>query len=260
MLRRVLKNIVVDGETLRPEIWHDAYPNGRMAVVAFDQYGEEYGRWSVNVPEIELGTHEFIVSNDLGEAFEGALGQLPEVAATGKIVDYGFVRGRPVMKVAPLELEEWLSLTSTPSQPGPEMEQALLLYRRYLGTEENQPGVFDPRKYYVTWRVEHHPHGLTRAEVEALGPGISAGHGLFTQSVILPPDGSYSLHIMSYDGRAEDGRQYEPSEWFKLWAMLTMQLSRHTSLPVAKRSVLLKTAALIRQVIFGQPPAEVGEG
>jgi len=82
---------------------------------------------------------------------------------------------------------------------------------------------FDPSKYYSTWQIEHHPEGLTREEVEALGEDRGASHDMIFFSMIHTADGGLSTLI---DSRHHTGRELDPSEYFKAWTLLTALVRR----------------------------------
>lgn len=80
----------------------------------------------------------------------------------------------------------------------------------------------DHRKYYVTWKIESHPEGLTKEEVEALGDRHAA-HDSVIFSMIHTPDGGLSTLVSS---RHHTGRELDAHEYFKAWTLFTELVRR----------------------------------
>lgn len=75
----------------------------------------------------------------------------------------------------------------------------------------------DPSKYYVTWKMEVHPEGLTREEVEAMEDRYAA-HDAVIFSMLHAPDGGLSTLVTS---KHHTGRELTAQEYFKAWTLFT---------------------------------------
>ena len=75
------------------------YRNGRLAVQLWSN--GPYATLSVNVPEIDISIdkQEFIVNHDVRDELWKAGVEQGIFEDTGRRVDYGWVRGRPVLRL-----------------------------------------------------------------------------------------------------------------------------------------------------------------
>lgn len=87
-------------------------------------------------------------------------------------------------------------------------------------------------RYHITYRVDAHPEGLTREEVEAKGD-IGACTAVLIASLIYPPDGSFGCMFVSEDGRTEE--DLAAGEIWKIWSLLAAHLAEREDLADAKR-------------------------
>lgn len=100
-------------ETLR--ICHARYGNNdRLAILLLDRDGARYATVSINVyldasraPSAaeadycyDLAADEFVLNHDLSPSLVAALERTSLFLDTGKRVDYGYVTGQPIWKVA----------------------------------------------------------------------------------------------------------------------------------------------------------------
>jgi hypothetical protein len=72
----------------------------------------------------------------------------------------------------------------------------------------------DTDRYYITYRIEHHPEGLTREQVMELSKDgeLGATHDLAFFSMMHTEDGGLSVLEV---GRSHDGTELQPLEIFK---------------------------------------------
>jgi len=68
---------------------------------------------------------------------------------------------------------------------------------------------------------------------DAEAPNTGLTDALFVASILYPPDGSYSLHFWSADGR--DACELSDHEIFKMWAVLANRLGRSRTLDPWRR-------------------------
>ncbi len=73
----------------------------KVAVVLRESNGQPYAHCSVNT-EDEMGHGEFVVHHDIDDKLLKALKYSLLFRDTGRTVDYGFVKGRPVLEVVGL--------------------------------------------------------------------------------------------------------------------------------------------------------------
>jgi hypothetical protein len=91
----------------------------------------------------------------------------------------------------------------------------------------------DPKKYPLTYDVRQEEPPLTPDEVQHLSRG--AADAVVILSMIYPPDGSFSLSVVSLDGRT--GEEVTDNELWKVWTMLSYQLARSKTLAEPKREL-----------------------
>lgn len=84
---------------------------------------------------------------------------------------------------------------------------------------------FDPSKYFVTYSIDYEKEGLQAAEIPR---GKGGTHAIFMASIMYPAGGSLSVLFDSVDGRT--GAEPDDIEWFKIWSMLGIRLSRSSTL------------------------------
>jgi hypothetical protein len=82
------------------EIQISTYPNGNTAVSIHSNDSGPYAKLSINAVD-DLPRGEFVVSHDVSDQMIEELHLLFD--RTGKVADYGMVKGRPIWRV-PLKL------------------------------------------------------------------------------------------------------------------------------------------------------------
>lgn len=82
------------------------------------------------------------------------------------------------------------------------------------------------KNYFLTYKLERHIDGLTREEVPADMGACDAGVFL---SMIYPEDGSFSMAVVSMDGRT--GEPVSDNELFKVWTLIAHRLAESSELP-----------------------------
>jgi len=87
-----------------------------------------------------------------------------------------------------------------------------------------------PYSYRLLWKLEPRPEGVTPEQVPT---GFGASDAAFLLSCLYPPDGSFSVLVMSMDGRT--GAPLDDDELFKVWSMLAKRLSVSTTLSASKK-------------------------
>jgi hypothetical protein len=88
------------------------------------------------------------------------------------------------------------------------------------------------RRYPLTYEVRAEDPPLTPAEIE---PGRGACDAAILLSLVYPDDGSFSLLIVSMDGRTGD--HVSDAELFKCWTLVAKRLAESTTLHASKREL-----------------------
>jgi hypothetical protein len=111
-------------------------------------------------------------------------------------------------------------------------------------------------KYRLTYRLTHHPEGLTKEEVltmRAADEDMGACDACILISIIYGEDGSSSTAIVDGDGRT-DG-PLSDTEVFRAWGMLANRLSESTTLaPMARKLAEETWLTMKRAVLAGRRP------
>lgn len=97
--------------------------------------------------------------------------------------------------------------------------------------------------YKLTYdaRVEDPP--VTREQIEKVGRG--GCDAVVILSMLYPDDGSFSLAVVSLDGRT--GEQIEDKELFKAWWLLASRLGESETLDPVRRMLAKTSFELIRE-------------
>lgn len=94
-------------------------------------------------------------------------------------------------------------------------------------------------KYNITYNVESGQ--WTKQEVrDKIGTNEHAGacSELGLLSVVLPPDGSYSLLPIGYTA---EGKEWDGLRWFKVWTLLASKLAEDKTLSLERRVLAAST-------------------
>jgi hypothetical protein len=75
-----------------------AYSNGRIAVTLKDEDGMPYGTLSVNIPEVDVREGEFVLSHNCNRILSDLMAS-GLFADTGYRVNYGLVKGQPILRL-----------------------------------------------------------------------------------------------------------------------------------------------------------------
>lgn len=81
----------------------------------------------------------------------------------------------------------------------------------------------DTSRYYVTYRVDHHPKGLTREQVEAIKPDVSGCHDVMIMASMHTADGGQGSIVL---GSRYDGAELTPIDEWKFWTLLTARCAQ----------------------------------
>ncbi len=104
----------------------------------------------------------------------------------------------------------------------------------------------DTTKYYQTYRIDHHPEGLTREEVAERGD-VGATHDVLLFSMMHQPDGGLSTLVVT---RRHGGDPLTPEEEFKAWTLLAHRLTQ--ILPKGgRRDLCVATFEAVRAAVLG---------
>lgn len=95
-----------------------------------------------------------------------------------------------------------------------------------MGRAVNEP------RYPLTYELRSEDPPLTRAEIE---PERGACDAAILLSLIYPEDGSFSMALVSMDGRTGD--ELPDAELFKCWSMLAKHLAESRTLSHEKREL-----------------------
>jgi hypothetical protein len=114
----------------------------------------------------------------------------------------------------------------------------------------------DRKKYYITYRVEHHPEGLTKEEVEAQADGfLGACHNLVGFSIIGTPGDGGPMSVLPFGKRGEDGEPLSAAQQWTLWLMWATRLSKEEGLDPFKREACAAIVDAARRAMGITPPA-----
>lgn len=78
----------------------------------------------------------------------------------------------------------------------------------------------DEKQYYVIWKMEPHPEGITEAE---LPEGFGASQKGIYISCAEHETGEYSQRFFAFN---KEGKEMSPRNLFKAWLMFGQQLAR----------------------------------
>ena len=104
-----------------------------------------------------------------------------------------------------------------------------------------------PYQYHLLYQLEPKPEGFTKAEVPS---GFGATDAMILLSCLYPPDGSFSLQIMSLDGRTR--APVSDMELFKVWSMMAKRLSASETLEGSRKEFARQVFAQMVQAITGR--------
>jgi hypothetical protein len=93
-------------------------------------------------------------------------------------------------------------------------------------------------RYYITYEVHHHPEGLTKQQVMAMGPNVGGTHKFLLWSIMDTPEGGSSQMAVAVDGTKPDAPMLTDEEIFKQWTIMAKNLSER--LPAGSRKDLTK--------------------
>lgn len=116
---------------------------------------------------------------------------------------------------------------------------------RYTG-RMSKPDERPPYRYRLSWTLEPHPDGITKAEL--LAAKRSGCDAVILCSMIYPEDGSFSLALFSADGRT--GGEVSDDEKFKVWTMMAQQLAESPELGPGKRAFAAGVFESFRQILL----------
>lgn len=113
----------------------------------------------------------------------------------------------------------------------------------------------DRKKYYITYRVEHHPEGVTKKEVEAKADGyLGACHNIVGFSIIGTPGDAEPLSVLPFSKRGEDGEELSGEQQWILWLMWASSLAKDEDLPEFKREACAAILDATRRAMGITPP------
>lgn len=87
-------------------------------------------------------------------------------------------------------------------------------------------------EYKIKFDISTEVGSFSKDEIKASKSGGT--DALIVFSLLYPEDGSFSMFHFSFDGRNK-GEEVSHKELFKIWAMLTSQLSKSESLSKEKK-------------------------
>lgn len=87
--------------------------------------------------------------------------------------------------------------------------------------------------FHLTYDAEKHLAGITKDQIP---DGHGACDALVLCSIVYPPDGSFSLRILTVDGRSDE--DLPALEQFKVWCLWCSRLMEHPGLQPGKREFL----------------------
>ena len=113
----------------------------------------------------------------------------------------------------------------------------------------------DTSKYYVTYRVETHPEGLTKEQVKEMDPPAGGTHDFLLFSMIHTADGGLSVMPVS---RSHSGGALTPMEIFTAICVLMPSLVPQLPENSWQRFAAQTFVDFVRKVMLAGriPPAE----
>ena len=101
-------------------------------------------------------------------------------------------------------------------------------------------------KYHLTYKVETHPEGLDKKDIDPNERGACTA--IVLGSLLYPPDGGCSTAFLTLDRRT--GKPLSDDELFKVWAMLAARLKDSSELGPGRRAVATVAFESVRQAIL----------
>jgi len=89
----------------------------------------------------------------------------------------------------------------------------------------------EPYQYHLLYQLEPKPEGVTKDEVPK---GYGAADAAFILSCLYPPDGSFSLLVLSLDGRTSE--PLDDMQLFKVWTMLAKRIADSETLSPTRKA------------------------
>jgi len=102
-----------------------------------------------------------------------------------------------------------------------------------------------PYQYHLLYRIDPMQEGVLRA---AVPDGSGATDALIMLSCLYPPDGSFSLQILSLDGRT--AAPVDDKELFKVWALMAKHLADSDTLGASRKDFAAMVFDQIKQAIL----------
>ena len=103
------------------------------------------------------------------------------------------------------------------------------------------------RRFPLTYELRAEDPPLTADEIMAMGRG--GCDAMILLSMLYPADGSFSLLVVSKDGRTGD--EVTDAEIFKCWAMLAKRLADSSTLSPNKRELARTLWEVWREAVLG---------
>jgi hypothetical protein len=108
--------------------------------------------------------------------------------------------------------------------------------------------------YKLKYSIDTEVGAFTREELDRINsvPGADFGgaDALLFASILFPEDGSLSVQFMGYDGRRAEGGPLDGADLFRVWAMLTLEVSQAADLPEPQREFARDVHESIRQAVL----------